>query len=446
MKNYLDLLQDIIDNGVVRENRTSINTKAVFGRMLRWDLAQGFPIQTIRRVPLRIAFEETMFFLRGETQTKLLEAKNINIWKGNTSREFLDKRGLNHLPEGDMGKGYGYEWRKWEYLGNTWMSTVELVKQSTVIGNNSPFFINIPLESIDDTIIDDMVGKIMSTKSSGDILILKKLPTKNGNSFYRVQFLSGINSIVEASRPAIRSGQVRNPYSLTQAGGVYGPTIKKSPFLVHAYTLWRNMMERCHGNDPIKTINYKQKGVFVDSRWRCFNNFYYDIQKIIGFDNWAESPYEFQLDKDYFSSNFYSKDTTIFLPRKYNENILNNANINGQLYIAENKITGEIFKFTSPYFFNKHTNTKGIVDRAFLNQNGETKIWKFTKEFPPAGYKWRQKFYVDQIKDLLDGIKKDPYGRRHVVTGWNPGYLNQMALPPCHMMHMYACRMCGCMV
>jgi len=55
-----------------------------------------------------------MFFLRGETNTKLLEEKNINIWKGNTSREFLDKRGLNHLPVGDMGKGYGYQWRHWE--------------------------------------------------------------------------------------------------------------------------------------------------------------------------------------------------------------------------------------------------------------------------------------------------------------------------------------------
>ncbi len=55
-----------------------------------------------------------MFFLRGETNTKLLEDKNINIWKGNTTREFLDNRGLQHLPEGDMGKGYGYQWRHWE--------------------------------------------------------------------------------------------------------------------------------------------------------------------------------------------------------------------------------------------------------------------------------------------------------------------------------------------
>lgn len=114
MQNYLDLLKDVKLNGIDKSDRTGIGSRAVFGRLLRWDLAQGFPIQTTRKVPLRIAFEETMFFLRGETNTKLLEDKKINIWKGNTTREFLDKRGLSHLPEGDMGKGYGYQWRHWE--------------------------------------------------------------------------------------------------------------------------------------------------------------------------------------------------------------------------------------------------------------------------------------------------------------------------------------------
>lgn len=114
MQNYKDLLIDIIENGVDKPDRTGIGSRAVFGRILRWDLDKGFPLLTIRKVPMRIAFEETMFFLRGETNTKLLEEKNINIWKGNTSREFLDKRGLTHLPEGDMGKGYGYAWRHWE--------------------------------------------------------------------------------------------------------------------------------------------------------------------------------------------------------------------------------------------------------------------------------------------------------------------------------------------
>ena len=58
--------------------------------------------------------EEILFFIRGETNSKLLETKGVNIWKGNTSREFLDKRGLKSLPEGSIGKGYGYQWRNFD--------------------------------------------------------------------------------------------------------------------------------------------------------------------------------------------------------------------------------------------------------------------------------------------------------------------------------------------
>jgi thymidylate synthase len=116
MQNFIDLLKDVVDNGVDKPDRTGVGSRAVFGRILRWDLAQGFPIQTTRKVPFRYAFEETMFFLRGQSNTKILEEKNINIWKGNTSREFLDNRGLTYLPIGDMGRGYGVQWRDWQSI------------------------------------------------------------------------------------------------------------------------------------------------------------------------------------------------------------------------------------------------------------------------------------------------------------------------------------------
>ena len=128
MQNYIDLLKDILDNGTDKPDRTGIGSRSVFGRMLRFNLADGFPLQTTRRVPLRIAFEETMFFLRGETNTKILEEKNINIWKGNTSREFLDSRNLDYLPEGDMGHGYGWLWRHWASGDNSVDQIKELLE------------------------------------------------------------------------------------------------------------------------------------------------------------------------------------------------------------------------------------------------------------------------------------------------------------------------------
>jgi thymidylate synthase len=105
---YMWLIEDILRHGVEVPDRTGVGCIALFDAKVMYD---QFPFSTYRPAPLRMAFEEFWMFIRGETQTKYLEEKGINFWKGNTSREFLDKRGLTHLVEGDMGKGYGFQFR-----------------------------------------------------------------------------------------------------------------------------------------------------------------------------------------------------------------------------------------------------------------------------------------------------------------------------------------------
>jgi thymidylate synthase len=112
-RNYLDLLAKIISRGVKKKDRTGVGTRSIFGTQLRFSLEDNkIPMLTTKKMFARGIIEELLFFLRGDTDTKKLEAKGVNIWKGNTTREFLDKRGLTNLPEGDMGKGYGFQWRK----------------------------------------------------------------------------------------------------------------------------------------------------------------------------------------------------------------------------------------------------------------------------------------------------------------------------------------------
>lgn len=112
-QNYLDLLYDIIETGEEKPDRTGTGIFSTFGTQLRFSLkGNKIPMLTTKKMFARGVVEELLFFLRGETDTKKLEAKGVNIWKGNTTREFLDKTGLKHLPEGNMGKMYGHQWRK----------------------------------------------------------------------------------------------------------------------------------------------------------------------------------------------------------------------------------------------------------------------------------------------------------------------------------------------
>jgi thymidylate synthase len=108
---YKNLCMDIIDNGENRNDRTGVGTISVFGRQIHIDLGCGFPLLTTKYIPWRHVIEELLWFMRGDTDSKILEKKGVKIWKGNTSREFLDSKGLYNYDEGVLGKGYGWQWR-----------------------------------------------------------------------------------------------------------------------------------------------------------------------------------------------------------------------------------------------------------------------------------------------------------------------------------------------
>lgn len=110
-KQYLDQLKNIIDNGIISDDRTGVGTKSLFGCQMRFNLQNSFPLLTTKKMFTKGIIEELLWFLRGETDSKLLENKGVNIWKGNTSREFLDKMNFKDREEGDGGPIYGFNFR-----------------------------------------------------------------------------------------------------------------------------------------------------------------------------------------------------------------------------------------------------------------------------------------------------------------------------------------------
>jgi dihydrofolate reductase/thymidylate synthase len=109
-RQYLDLLQNIMTRGSVRMGRNG-NTMSIFKNDMSFDLRNGFPLLTTKKMFLRGILEELLFFMRGNTDSKILEEKNVNIWRGNSDRKFLDSLGMTERREGVLGPCYGYQWR-----------------------------------------------------------------------------------------------------------------------------------------------------------------------------------------------------------------------------------------------------------------------------------------------------------------------------------------------
>ena len=116
---YLNHVRRILEQGESRVDRTQTGTISIFGTQMHFDISRCFPLITTKFVPFKSVIKELLFFLRGETNSKVLEDQNVHIWKANTTRDFLDKRGLKAYHEGDMGPMYGFNWRFFgaEYRG-----------------------------------------------------------------------------------------------------------------------------------------------------------------------------------------------------------------------------------------------------------------------------------------------------------------------------------------
>lgn len=122
MKQYLDMMQHILDSGAKKEDRTGTGTLSVFGHQMRFDLSAGFPLVTTKKLHLRSIIIELLWFLNGDTNIKYLQENGVSIWD-----DWADENG-------DLGPVYGFQWRSWPGKNGTAVDQIENVINS--IKNN----------------------------------------------------------------------------------------------------------------------------------------------------------------------------------------------------------------------------------------------------------------------------------------------------------------------
>ena len=123
MRQYLNLLQEILDNGVEKTDRTGTGTKSIFGHQMRFNLEKGFPLLTTKKLHLKSIIYELLWFLQGSTNVKYLQDHGVRIWN-----EWADENG-------ELGPVYGHQWRSWpDYHGGT----IDQIKQAVELIRNNP--------------------------------------------------------------------------------------------------------------------------------------------------------------------------------------------------------------------------------------------------------------------------------------------------------------------
>jgi len=395
MQSYHDLIYDILRNGTPHEDRTGTGTLSVFGRQWRHNFKDGFPLINTKFVPLRVVFEELMWFLSGSTNRRDLTRYNVKIWDEWTAP--------NPSYPDDMGPIYGRQFRAF----GCYTDKLKIVECKTP--SYESCFYTPPFE-----IVTHLEWKVLETSVSKDA---------DGRPFDLVQCGSGYQYAVR--RDQHQRNSVRDPYMRSVAGvGYAGEPIEDCEDKKILYKVWVHMLERCYKPSCKEYKSYGAMGVSVCAAWHDFSVFYRQAQTLVGWCHKREEPSIFELDKDHFRSNCYSAETCVWLPGWMNKKYRFR-----RPFIATSE-TGETHYHISVASFAKtHDLSTRNINQCLDGTKKSHKGWRFEK-CDDNGYGFTLPF--DQIAWLLREIARNPNSRRLIVTAWQPNQVEDMALPPCH--------------
>ena len=404
MKQFHDLINTIIKEGVYKEQarENMPRTKAIFGHQMRFNLNDGFPIVTTKKVSFKNVVVELLSFLRGDETIEFLQKHNCNIWNQDVEKfDFIDKI--------HWGKQYPYLWRNW---GG------KILKNKR---DKTPFI----LQNKINPILDINYG-LYITKSYGEFKIIDTF--KNYNSYYKIQFIK--TGYITSVRKDKINNDIYDPYYPSFCGiGCLG-VVKNDEITDKLKIIWKGIIQRCYDEKKDNYKYYGGKGVKVSNRWKCFEYFQEDVKYILNWESKLKDWDNYDLDKDVKGGLEYSIQNCIWLHKTDNKR----QKCLGKLYTIKNEKLNIIETFEiSQDIIKKYNLHQGNFNSMLRGKRKISQGWVLIK-------KEELNKGIDQISNLIKGLQSNPEGRRHIITAWNPATLDDMALNACHSFVQFNCR------
>jgi len=413
MKQYLDLVKTVLEEGSLKLNRTGIDTISYFAYPFRHDLANGFPLLTTKKMSESLwksLVHELLWFISGENHIRNLR-KHTKIWDA-----WADE-------EGNVGPIYGVQWTRWK--------SDEIIAVEKKICHEDfdkeyqyPLF---PLELQDEDIPLKLRSDHINAQGYVFRVIKPLFKDQQRGLVYKIQFVhTGYSPKYGIRQDVIHNGQIKDLYepSVCNVGflGEYDKTscsvfsdIKKT---------WDHMLERCYNKNCKEYVFYGAKGVKVCKRWHCFSNFLKDVTKLPNWQEKVNKPKEYQLDKDYYCSSCYSPNTCVWLLKSDNIRYASASPV-----VAQNKYDERETFISQVEFLKKYSIPRSVIPR-ILNTDKQYRGWKLFN--PDNSYTYRKSLPINQLENIINEIKQNPNNRRLVMSAWNPAQIYKMGLPPCH--------------
>ena len=416
-----EAIENILTNGYIDVNPrphyadgTPAHTLSVNHVFRTYDLSNGeFPICTLRPMAWKTGIKE-LFAIYQNQSNKISEFERCGCgwWKD------------WELEDGTIGKAYPYNLES--HRPNEMKKNVIKVKRRFHPAHSGNINVSdIPVfegfESIDNTIYMNRYR----------IIGIDEERTDEKHTYYKIQFITN-NYISSMRKDLIGHSNGVNPYDRTVYNvGYLGEYEKVNNFAEREIEIlkdkWENMFRRCYST-TYQNEHHTYKNTFVHHEWHSFENFLRDVRMLPQYFLAREDDFiGWDLDKDYYASNCYSKDTCVFL--KHCENSLY-AKSTGCYEITDTTNNTKRYEINITDFAKSIGKKQSHVDRG-IHRSGKYRNFTFEHLDNTNEYVYRYELSRNQVVELIKDIQNNPYGRRHIISFWHWANIDKKSLVEC---------------